>query len=165
LVLKTTLKWVTFPYSSERFDARSLLLQTAVLINLGSSFGLSPRTPCYGYYGVTPRLHTVSNDQNGLNINYSYQSGTGQDFRLTDISNYSTGTSEVRLYIAEHVYYPNGQIGGPDYHWERKDSNGQWSSKHGSAPVGPQVPDPDSDADSWGYTIHCGTLCATSGKK
>ena len=28
LVLGATLKWVAFPYSSERFDARSLLLQT-----------------------------------------------------------------------------------------------------------------------------------------
>ena len=26
LVLKATLKWVTFPYSSERFNTRSLLL-------------------------------------------------------------------------------------------------------------------------------------------
>ena len=46
LILTATLKWVTFPYSSERFDTRSLLLQAAVPINLESSLVFSPRTPC-----------------------------------------------------------------------------------------------------------------------
>jgi RHS repeat-associated protein len=58
------------------------------------------------------------------------------------------GYHEVRLYLAPW-----------DYHWYRQDSNGGWSSKHGWAPVGPQV-NPDSDAHHTGYGIFCGTLCA-----
>jgi RHS repeat-associated protein len=72
------------------------------------------------------------------------------------------GTHRVKLY-----YTPNfGGSGYPDYHWYRQDSNGKWSSKHGSWPVGPQVgldwllgPQPDQDARSWGYKF-CGTMCA-----
>ncbi len=72
----------------------------------------------YGYYGITPRLHTVSNDQNGLNTSYSYQSGTGQDFRLTDISNYSTGTTVLSKF--DYTYNPEGTLAS----WqEQADSN------------------------------------------
>ena len=47
----------------------------------------------YGYYGATARLQTVSNNQNGLNMSYSYQTGATQDYRLADITNFKTGTT------------------------------------------------------------------------
>jgi len=53
----------------------------------------------------------------------------------------------VKLYTSHNW---NGS-GSPDYHWYRQDSNGRWSSKHGWAPVGPQVDDPDADAKVTGY--------------
>jgi hypothetical protein len=62
----------------------------------------------YGYYGITPRLHTVSNDQNGLNSSYSYQTGTGQDYRLTDLTNYATGTTVLSKF--DYSYNPDGAI-------------------------------------------------------
>ncbi len=65
------------------------------------------------------------------------------------------GYHRVRLY-----YTPNfAGTGYPDYHWYRQDSNGGWSSKHGFAPVGPQV-NPDEDAAATGYTVYCGKMCA-----
>ena len=65
---------------------------------------------------------------------------------------------KVRLYFTSNF----GGSGSPDYHWYRQDSNGQWSSKHGWEPVGPQLPNTgavDRDASSWGYDIFCGTMC------
>ena len=63
----------------------------------------------------------------------------------------------VKLYTSHNW---NGS-GSPDYHWYRQDSNGRWSSKHGWAPVGPQVDDPDADAKVTGYdNPPCGSLCA-----
>ncbi|MFZ1220872.1 MAG: RHS repeat-associated core domain-containing protein, partial [Chthoniobacterales bacterium] len=68
---------------------------------------------------------------------------------------------KVRLYAGDHVHQPGSPDDlGRDYHWYRQDSNGRWSSKHGLDPVGPQVPDPDTDANSWGYDVECGTMCA-----
>ena len=62
---------------------------------------------------------------------------------------------KVKLY-----YTPNfGGSGYPDYHWYRQDSNGGWSSKHGWAPVGPQV-DPSQDAAASGYGVFCANMCA-----
>ena len=62
---------------------------------------------------------------------------------------------KVKLY-----YTPNyGGSGYPDYHWYRQDSNGGWSSKHGWAPVGPQV-NPGSDAAASGYGVFCANMCA-----
>jgi RHS repeat-associated protein len=82
------------------------------------------------------------------------------------------GYHEVELYSGEHVHEPgvpldasgvpvdpNDDIGA-DYHWYRQDSNGQWSSKHGNTPVGPQVSNPQQDADDWGYHTPCGKMCA-----
>jgi len=62
----------------------------------------------YAYYGVTPRLHTVSNDQNGLNSSYSYQTSSTGDFRLTDITNYQTGTTVLSKF--DYSYNPVGTI-------------------------------------------------------
>ena len=59
MVLKTTSKWVTFPYSSERFDARSLLLQTAVLANLNDVIFTSNRISTDG--GGNPVNCSTSN--------------------------------------------------------------------------------------------------------
>jgi RHS repeat-associated protein len=62
---------------------------------------------------------------------------------------------KVKLY-----YTPNyGGSGYPDYHWYRQDSNGGWSSKHGWAPVGPQV-NPGNDAAASGYGVFCANMCA-----
>jgi len=62
---------------------------------------------------------------------------------------------KVKLY-----YTPSyGGSGYPDYHWYRQDSNGGWSSKHGWAPVGPQV-DPGQDAAASGYGVFCANMCA-----
>jgi RHS repeat-associated protein len=71
------------------------------------------------------------------------------------------GYHRVRLYISPNFFGP----GKPDYHWYRLDSNGGWSSKHGGAPVGPQVlgSTPDQDAASavaGQYTVFCGAMCA-----
>jgi len=76
------------------------------------------------------------------------------------------GYYRVRLYFTPHFMgNPNY---GPDYHWYRQDSNGSWSSKHGWAPVGPQLPNTnavDKDAalpQNGGYGVFCGTMCVTS---
>ncbi len=65
------------------------------------------------------------------------------------------GYFKVKLYFS-----PDFHGNGPDYHWYRQDSNGGWSSKHGWAPVGPQIDNPDADAFTWGYTKSCGAMCA-----
>ncbi len=71
----------------------------------------------YAYYSATPRLHTVSNDQNGLNTSYSYQA-TGQDYRLTDISNYSAGTTVLSKF--DYTYNAVGTLASAE---EQTDSN------------------------------------------
>jgi len=68
------------------------------------------------------------------------------------------GYHRVRLYYGPH-FYIDGRDWGPDYHWYRQDSNGGWSSKHGWAPVGPQV-NPDEDAVATGYSNFCARMCA-----
>jgi RHS repeat-associated protein len=71
------------------------------------------------------------------------------------------GYHKVLPFIGQHPHQPGGpDFGQPDYHWYRQDSNGQWSSKHGQQPVGPQVPDPNKDAAAWGYDTPCGAMCA-----
>ena len=62
----------------------------------------------YGYAGITPRLQSVSNDQNGLNTSYAYQTGSGQDYRLTDITNNLTGTTVLSKF--DYTYNPVGAI-------------------------------------------------------
>jgi RHS repeat-associated protein len=67
----------------------------------------------------------------------------------------------VVLYTGQHVHEPGSTNDlGPDYHWYRQDMNGQWSSKHGLNPVGPQISKTDPDAHSWGYDQWCGSMCA-----
>jgi hypothetical protein len=71
------------------------------------------------------------------------------------------GTNRVLLFIGDHVHRPSvDEDLGPDYHWYREDSNGKWSSKHGLTPVGPQISDPNQDAQAWGYVKPCGVMCA-----
>jgi RHS repeat-associated protein len=71
----------------------------------------------YGYVGSTPRLQTISNNQNGLNSSYSYQAA-GQDYRLTDLSNYSSGTTVLSKF--DYTYNADGAIAS----WqEQTDSN------------------------------------------
>ena len=70
-----------------------------------------------------------------------------------------SGYHRVRLYYtpSHSSTYPY-----PDYHWYRQDSNGSWSSKHGSTAVGPQVNNPDQDATATGYGVFCGRMCAAN---
>jgi RHS repeat-associated protein len=73
-------------------------------------------------------------------------------------------THLVWLVVGQNVRQPGSQLPGrPDYHWYRQDVNGGWSSKHGQAPVGPQLPDIGAvvqEAYQWGYTDQCGSMCA-----
>jgi RHS repeat-associated protein len=62
----------------------------------------------YGYYGATARLQTVGNNQNGLNMSYSYQTGATQDFRLSDITNFATGTTVLSKF--DYTYTAVGDI-------------------------------------------------------
>jgi len=74
----------------------------------------------YTYYGVTPRLQTVTNDQNGLNTSYSYQTGPNQDFRLTEIANYKDKADATVLSKFDYNYNPVGTIATEQ---EQTDSN------------------------------------------
>jgi hypothetical protein len=61
----------------------------------------------YAYYGVTPRLETLTYP-NGQSTSYSYQTGSTQDYRLTDITNYLTGTTVLSKF--DYTYNPVGTI-------------------------------------------------------
>ena len=74
----------------------------------------------YAYYGVTPRLQTVTNDQNGLNTSYSYQTGPNQDFRLTEIANYKDKADTTVLSKFDYTYNPVDTIATEQ---EQTDSN------------------------------------------
>jgi RHS repeat-associated protein len=62
----------------------------------------------YSYYGTTPRLHTISNNQNGLNTSFTYQTATNSDFRLTSITNHSAGTTILSKF--DYTYDEVGNI-------------------------------------------------------
>ena len=70
----------------------------------------------------------------------------------------------VVLYIGMYVHAPNQPGSGvPDYHWYRQDLGGGWSSKHGKSKVEGQLSNIfqcDQEAQSWGYDIQCGSMCA-----
>jgi RHS repeat-associated protein len=71
-----------------------------------------------------------------------------------------SGLCQCGYHRVKLFYTPNfARSGFPDYHWYRQDSNGGWSSKHGWAPVGPQI-DPDKDAAATGYPVFCARMCA-----
>ena len=72
----------------------------------------------YGYYGITSRLQSVSNNQNALNTSYSYQQGSNQDYRLSDISNYKSGTT-----ILSKFDYTYSAVGNVATCQEQTDSN------------------------------------------
>jgi RHS repeat-associated protein len=61
----------------------------------------------YGYVGNTPRLQSVSYP-NGQSASYSYQPGPNQDFRLTDLTNFKTGTTVLSKF--DYTYNANGTI-------------------------------------------------------
>ena len=62
----------------------------------------------YGYYGITSRLQSITNNQNALNTSYSYQQGSNQDYRLSDISNYKSGTTILSKF--DYTYSAVGNI-------------------------------------------------------
>jgi RHS repeat-associated protein len=61
----------------------------------------------YSYYGATPRLQGIAYPD-GQSASYSYQQGPNQDFRLTDITNYKTGTTILSKF--DYTYNANGTI-------------------------------------------------------
>ena len=61
----------------------------------------------YAYYGVTPRLQTLTYP-NGQSTSYSYQTDSTQDYRLTNITNYKTG--DIVLSKFDYTYNPVGTI-------------------------------------------------------
>jgi len=66
---------------------------------------------------VTPRLTSVSYPT-GQSTTYTYQTGSTQDYRLTDITNYLTGTTVLSKF--DYTYNANGTIAT----WqEQADSN------------------------------------------
>jgi RHS repeat-associated protein len=89
--------------------------------------------------------------------------------RADGLKNGTNGECPCGFYKVRLYFTPNFMGAGfPDYHWYRQDSNGGWSSKHGWAPVGPQLPNTnavDKDAASpasGGYGVFCGTMCVAS---
>ena len=111
----------------------------------GSSFAMQPGM--FGDISLKDLSGTDESNQIFVNavtadaeaINYTFVS-------VDDVREQPSGTWKVLLVIAPNY----------DYHWLRVDTNGNWSHKQGSMPVGSQVIDPVSTAKAAGYSVVVG---------
>ncbi len=62
----------------------------------------------YSYYAGTPRLQSITNSQNSLSTSFSYQTGSTQDFRLTDITNNANANTILSKF--DYTYTPDGDL-------------------------------------------------------
>ena len=125
----------------------------------GYSFAMQPRE-----FATGNATHSTSNLEGTVVSNLLLEAEVKGDadkigytfIRADSVNEQPSGTWEVILVVKPNSKSDDGKSINSDYHWYRKDTNGNWSHKPGSTIVGSQISDPLEDAKERGYTVFVG---------
>ena len=125
----------------------------------GYSFAMQP-----GEFATGNATHSTSNLEGTVVSNLLLEAEVKGDadkigytfIRADSVNEQPSGTWEVILVVKTNSKSDDDKSINSDYHWYRKDTNGNWSHKPGSTIVGPQISDPLEDAKERGYTVFVG---------